>query len=119
MRLIDADKLMPINAPIAGIIRGEFTHYEKIVFWKTIYEAPTINVIDRVLEIIHQKGISNAYDRPSFWYNKGKDFKVIDTKYHRGYDQALTDVEEDVLRLLSCKHTYPIALPEPFKEGEE
>lgn len=52
MRLIDADKLMPINAPIAGITRGELTHYEKIVFWKTIYEAPTINVIDRVLEII-------------------------------------------------------------------
>ena len=52
MRLIDADKLIPINAPIAAVIRGELTHYEKIVFWKTIYDAPTINVLDRVLEII-------------------------------------------------------------------
>ena len=51
MRLIDADKLTPINAPIAGITTGELTHYEKIVFWKTIYDAPTVNVIDRVLEI--------------------------------------------------------------------
>lgn len=55
--------------------------------------------LDEVLEIISRIGILNAYDRPSFWFNKGMDYKVIDTKYHRGYDQALADVEREVLTL--------------------
>lgn len=59
-------------------------------------EAETVKA---VLEIINRCGLNNAYDRPSFWYNKGKDYKVIDTKYHRGYDQALADIEEAVKAL--------------------
>ena len=51
------------------------------------------NVVDRVLADL---GLRNAYDMPSFWYNNGKDYKVIDTKYHKGYMQALKDVERDI-----------------------
>ena len=44
--------------------------------------------------------LSNAYDMRSFWCNNKKDYKVIPTKYHRGYMQALEDVEREVrLRL--------------------
>jgi len=42
-------------------------------------------------------GVGNAYDRPSFWYGKDKkDYKVIPTKYHNGYDDALADVEKAI-----------------------
>lgn len=45
-------------------------------------------------------GVSNAYDRPSFWYGKDKkDYKVIPTKYHNGYDNALADVEKAIQEL--------------------
>ena len=33
---------------------------------------------------------------PSFWVNNGKDYKVIETRYNKGYAQALSDVEEAV-----------------------
>lgn len=51
------------------------------------------NMVDRVLADL---GLQNAYDMPSFWCNNGKDYKVIDTKYHKGYMQALKDVERDI-----------------------
>ena len=51
------------------------------------------NMVDRVLADL---GLHNAYDMPSFWCNNGKDYKVIDTKYHKGYMQALKDVEKDI-----------------------
>lgn len=51
------------------------------------------NTVDRVLADL---GLHNAYDMPSFWYNNGKDYKVIDTKYHKGYMQALADVEKEI-----------------------
>lgn len=45
-------------------------------------------------------GVSNAFDRPSFWYGKDKkDYKVIPTKYHNGYDNALADVEKAIQEL--------------------
>ena len=56
-------------------------------------------VFDRfniVTRIIQDLGLSCAYDMPSFWCNNGKDYKVIPTKYHQGYMQALNDVEEEV-----------------------
>lgn len=43
---------------------------------------------------IRELGVNCAYDMPSFWRNQGKDYKVIPTKYHKGYMQALADVEE-------------------------
>lgn len=51
------------------------------------------NTVDRVLSDL---GLSNAYDMPSFWCNNGKDYKVIDTKFHKGYMQALNDIERDI-----------------------
>ena len=51
------------------------------------------NVVDRVLADL---GLHNAYDMPSFWCNNGKDYKVIDTKWHKGYMKALADVEKEI-----------------------
>lgn len=51
------------------------------------------NTVNRIMQDI---GLSNAYDMPSFWCNKGKDYKVIPTKYHKGYMQALEDVEREI-----------------------
>lgn len=62
---------------------------------KMAYDA----ALDKVIRIIDEHGLSNAYDRPSFWYNKGKDYKVIPTKYHAGYDQALGDIRAAVKAL--------------------
>lgn len=51
------------------------------------------NTVNRIMQDL---GISNAYDMPSFWCNKGTDYKVIQTKYHKGYMQALEDVEREI-----------------------
>ena len=51
------------------------------------------NIVNRIMQDI---GIANAYDMPSFWCNKGKDYAVIPTKYHKGYMQALEDVEREI-----------------------
>lgn len=51
------------------------------------------NTVDRVISDL---GIHCAYDMPSFWCNKGKDYAVIETKYHKGYMQALEDVEKEI-----------------------
>jgi hypothetical protein len=51
------------------------------------------NTVDRVISDL---GLSCACDMPSFWCNKGKDYKVIPTKYHNGYMQALADVEKEI-----------------------
>ena len=51
------------------------------------------NTVDRVMSDL---GLHCAYDMPSFWCNKGKDYAVIPTKFHKGYMQALTDVEKEI-----------------------
>ena len=51
------------------------------------------NTAERVLQGL---GIECAYDMPSFWCNKGTDYKVIPTKFHNGYMQALADVEKEI-----------------------
>ena len=51
------------------------------------------NAVDRIMQDL---GLSNAYDMPSFWTGGRKEYKVIPTKYHKGYMQALTDVEREV-----------------------
>jgi hypothetical protein len=51
------------------------------------------NAVDRVLADL---GLRNAYDMPGFWYNNGKNYKVIDTKWHKGYRKALADVEKEI-----------------------
>lgn len=50
------------------------------------------NTVNRVMQDL---GIGCAYDMPSFW-TKENDYKVIETKYHRGYMQALDDVEKEI-----------------------
>lgn len=52
--------------------------------------------IEKFDRIIRELGVNCAYDMPSFWCNQGKDYKVIPTKYHKGYMQALADVEERI-----------------------
>ena len=51
------------------------------------------NTVNRVFSDL---GIHCVYEMPSFWCNKGKDYAVIETKYHKGYMQALKDVEREV-----------------------
>lgn len=51
------------------------------------------NVATRVIQDL---GLHCAYDMPSFWCNRGKDYTVIPTKYHKGYMQALDDVEKEI-----------------------
>lgn len=51
------------------------------------------NTAERVMQDL---GLRCAYDMPSFWCNNGKDYAVIPTKFHKGYMQALTDVEKEI-----------------------
>lgn len=53
-------------------------------------------VFNAVIGILQKLSISNAYHMPGFWYNNSKDYKVIPTKYHKGYMQALKDVEREI-----------------------
>lgn len=50
------------------------------------------NTVSRIMQDL---GIGCAYDMPSFW-TKENDYKVIQTKYHKGYMQALDDVEKEI-----------------------
>lgn len=76
------------------------------------------NTVDR---IISDAGFRCACDMPSFWCNKGKDYKVIPTKYHNGYMQALKDVEKEVrLRFGFAERDNPISMPfDGFFKAEE
>ena len=49
-----------------------------------------------VEEVIRELGLNCCYEMPSFWTNNRKDYKVIQTKYHKGYLQALEDVEKAI-----------------------
>lgn len=97
MRLIDADalkeNLFKYSAPEMVWDRADLNH--------KIDEVPTIEPeqktgkwIEKFDRIIRELGVNCAYDMPSFWCNQGKDYKVIPTKYHKGYMQALADVEK-------------------------
>ena len=67
------------------------------------------NTVDRVMSDL---GLHCAYDMPSFWYNKGKDYAVIETKYHKGYMQALKDVEKEVrLRFGFAERDNTLSMP--------
>ena len=54
--------------------------------------------VDRILR---DMGVHCAYDMPSFWANKGKDYKVIPTKWHKGYQQAVADFDKRIRELPS------------------
>lgn len=70
-----------------------------------------------VTRIIQDLGLSNAYDMPGFWCNHGKDYKVIQTKYHRGYMQALEDVEKAIRQKFGFAERNNVA-EYPFDFGE-
>ena len=53
------------------------------------------NTVERVLRDV---GISCAYDMPGFWSNNREKYHVIATKYHKGYMQALDDIEKEIRR---------------------
>lgn len=78
-----------------------------------------------VERILQDLGVGCAYDMPSFWTNGGKDYKVIETKYHKGYMQALSDVTEEVRKRFGfANRSDMVYLPAPFfgaveAEGKE
>ena len=77
------------------------------------------NAVERVMSDL---GLGCAYDMPSFWYNNGKDYTVIETKYHKGYMQALKDMEHEVRLRFGFSEQDNIVVP-PFsmlvaEEGE-
>ena len=73
------------------------------------------NTVNRVMQDI---GIKNAYDMPSFWCNKGKEYKVIPTKYHKGYMQALEDIEREVRLRFGFAERDDVIIPSPFIEED-
>ena len=75
------------------------------------------NTVNRVMQDL---GLSNAYDMPSFWSNKGKSYTVIPTKYHKGYMQALTDVEREIrMRFGFAERDDVPYIPDLFRDGGE
>lgn len=51
------------------------------------------NAVDRVIQDLN---IGCCYDMPGFWIKNGNDYKVIPTKFHKGYMKALEDVEKAI-----------------------
>ena len=45
------------------------------------------------MDIIRGLNLDNAYDMPGFYCYNRQDYRVIETRYHKGYRQALADVE--------------------------
>ena len=58
-------------------------------------QAQVFEGFNAITQLIFDLGLSCAYDMPSFW-TKSKDYKVIPTQYHKGYMQALQDVETKI-----------------------
>lgn len=73
------------------------------------------NTVDRVISDL---GLNCAYDMPSFWCNKGKDYAVIKTKYHKGYMQALKDVEKEIRLRFGFAERDSITMPLVTEEEE-
>ncbi|MBQ7247117.1 MAG: hypothetical protein IJS22_03385 [Lachnospiraceae bacterium] len=78
-------------------------------------KAEIFEKFNAVGRIMGNLGLANAYDMPSFWYNNAKDYKVIPTKYHQGYQQALLDVEKEVRKRFGFaeKDDEPVPCPPP------
>ena len=72
------------------------------------------NVATRVIQDL---GLGCAYDMPSFWSNNGKNYTVIPTKYHKGYMQALEDVEKEIRLRFGFSERDDLTVP-PFMDCE-
>ena len=82
-------------------------------------KAEIFDKFNTVTRVMQDLGIGCAYDMPSFWCNKGKDYAVIPTKYHKGYMQALEDVEREIrLRFGFAERDDSIPLPFIDVRGE-
>ena len=85
MRLIDADDLSNISVDCDS--HGRLVRIN----------APTVCDIEQIRaeigRVLMDLGTNNAYDMPSFWANNGKDYKVIPTQWHKGYGQAIVDID--------------------------
>ena len=78
------------------------------------------NTVERVMQDLE---LACAYDMPSFWTNKSKDYVVIPTKFHKGYMQALYDVEKEIRKRFGFAERdnpilIPFDLPCKAEEGE-
>lgn len=69
--------------------------------------------------LIRDLNISCCYDMPGFWYKNGKDYKVIPTKYHKGYMRALEDVEKAIRSRFGFGEREEIFMPLFTSEGNE
>ena len=76
-------------------------------------KAEIFDRFDTVDSVMSDLRLNCAYDMPSFWCNNGKDYTVIETKYHKGYMQALKDVEKEVRLRFGFAERDDIAIP-PF-----
>ena len=70
------------------------------------------NAVDRVIQDLN---IGCCYDMPGFWYNDRKDYKVIPTKFHKGYMKALEDVGKAIRSLFGFADRDNIVMP-PFMD---
>ena len=66
----------------------------------TINRQAALTALEKINHVFMDLGMSCAYDMPSFWYHDRKEYKVIPTKYHKGYQKALEDVEEKIKPIL-------------------
>ena len=95
----------------------EESDYSKIYAQVEPLREKPVEVIERfntANRVIHSLAVDNAFDMPSFWTNNGKDYKVIPTKWHLGYMQALDDVEKEIRKRLGFDEKDNIPLPKPF-----
>lgn len=77
-------------------------------------KAEIFELFNTVVSMIHSLGISCAYDMPSFWCNSRKDYKVIPTKFHKGYMQALKDVEREIRKRFGFEDRAKNMVDEPM-----
>lgn len=56
---------------------------------------------EKIKRVFADLEIRCAYNMPSFWANGGKDYKVIPTRYAKGYQKALEDAEREITEVLS------------------
>ena len=80
-------------------------------------------VFDRFLlleKVMINLGLDCAFDMPGFWTNNRENYKVIPTKFHKGYMQALKDVEKDIRKAFGFSEIDNTIMPLPMwpKDGE-
>lgn len=66
----------------------------------TISRQDVLEAYEKIGRAFNALGLDCAYDMPSFWCNGKKDYRVIPTKYHKGYQKALEDAEKKVKEIL-------------------